>query len=49
MEYILITWPESQVLMEKKGFKEHSSLADCEVFGSSAYFVEKEWLSSLKS
>ena len=46
-EYVLIEWPESQELMECDGFRDHSSLADCETFGSSAYFVEKEWLDSL--
>ena len=45
-DYVLISWPESQELMEMKGFEEHSSLADCEQFGPCAYFVEKEWLES---
>lgn len=44
MEYVLIKWPESQELMELEDFEEHSSLADCEMFGPCAYFVEKEWL-----
>lgn len=46
MEYILFQWPESQELMEVEGFEEHSNLADCEKFGSAAYFVEKEWLNN---
>lgn len=42
--YSLICWPESQSLMEEEGFEEHSSLADCEKFGSMAFFVENAWL-----
>ena len=42
--YSLICWPESQSLMEEEGFDEHSSLADCEKFGSMAFFVENAWL-----
>lgn len=44
MSYILIKWPESQDLMELKGFEENSSLADYEKFGPAAYFVDKDWL-----
>ena len=43
-EYVLVCWPESQELMEREGFDEHSSIADCENFDSGAYFVEKDWL-----
>ena len=46
--YVLITWPEIQEYMEYEGFREHSCLADDEYFfnsyGSSAYFVDVEWL-----
>lgn len=42
--YKLILWPNSQCLMELDGFEENSSLADCEKFGSSAYFVSINWL-----
>lgn len=47
MNYVLIQWPESQTLMELEDFEEHSSLADCEIFGPCAYFVEKEWLDEI--
>ena len=43
MKYILVEWPDVQYLMDKEGFKENSSLADGEKFGSSAYFVSEEW------
>ena len=33
--------------MELEGFEEHSSLADCDKFGPSAYFVEEEWLDEI--
>lgn len=47
--YKIIEWPEVQYLMDKPGFEEHSYLINDEKglddFGSSAYFVESEWLS----
>lgn len=47
--YTVVTWPEVQLLMDLEGFKEHSYLINDEQglndFGSSAYFVETEWLS----
>lgn len=48
-DYVLVSWPESQELMEMEGFDEHASLADCEQFGPCAYFVDKEWLESDQS
>ena len=48
MSYILITWPESQSLMELEGFEENTSLADCEKFGPAAYFVDKDWLEQIE-
>lgn len=46
--YTVVTWPEVQLLMDLEGFKEHSYLINDEQglsdFGSSAYFVETEWL-----
>ena len=46
--FIIITWPDTQILMEKKGFRTHSCLINSEPFlgtyGSSAYFVEQSWL-----
>lgn len=50
--YELITWPEIQDYMECEGFREHSCLADDEYFfdsyGSSAYFVDAEWLKEVR-
>ena len=47
-EFVIVEWPESQYLMDLPGFKENCCLANDEVFveeyGSSAYFVDKEWL-----
>ena len=47
-KYVIVTWPESQDLMEKPGFRENSYLVNddkgIEDFGSSAYFVDEEWL-----
>lgn len=46
--YKVITYPEVQFLMEKEGFREHSYLINdtkgLDEFGSSAYFVDTEWL-----
>lgn len=44
IKYILIQWSDSQYLMTIEGFKEHSSLADADYAGSSAYFVKEDWL-----
>lgn len=47
-EYVVVTWPDVQNLMEIKGFDEASFLINDEKgldkFGSSAYFVNKKWL-----
>lgn len=49
--YTVITWPDIQELMVEEGFREHSYLVNDEQgiidFGSSAYFVDIEWLKSL--
>ena len=46
--YTVVTWPEVQLLLDLEGFKEHSYLINddrgLDDFGSSAYFVETEWL-----
>lgn len=46
--YTVVTWPDSQELMDKEGFNAHCYLINddkgMEEFGSSAYFVNKEWL-----
>jgi hypothetical protein len=45
--YIVVTWPDIQTIMEMPGFDTHSYLINDEKgyseFGSSAYFVEKQW------
>lgn len=49
--YVVICWPEIQYLFSEKGFEENSYLINDEKgfedFGSSAYFVNKEWLDNL--
>ena len=46
-KYVVVRWPESQELMEEKGFESHSYLINddqgLEDFGSQAYFVEEDW------
>ena len=46
--YEIIQWPEIQALMEKEGFQDNAYLINDEQglseYGSSAYFVNKEWL-----
>ena len=43
--YVLVQWPETQVLMDYDWFDEEASLADCDKFGSSAYFIpQSRWL-----
>ena len=48
MSYIVITWPEIQELMDKPGFSDNSYLINddkgIDDFGSSAYFVDEDWL-----
>lgn len=48
MSYIVITWPEIQELMGKPGFRDNSYLINDDKgikdFGSSAYFVDNNWL-----
>lgn len=44
----IVTFPDVQALMELEGFEENSSLINDEPllseYGSSAYFVRKNWL-----
>jgi hypothetical protein len=51
-KYVVVTWPNSQELMDKEGFAENSYLVNdeqgLEDFGSSAYFVDEEWLDSVE-
>lgn len=46
-EFIAVTWPSCQELMELDGFRENSYLINDEKglddFGSSAYFINKKW------
>lgn len=49
----IVCWPESQALFEMEGFEENAYLVNDDKgmleFGSSAYFVRKEWLDSIMS
>lgn len=51
MTYEVVTWPDVQELMGLYGFSSHSYLINDERgindFGSSAYFVESDWLEKL--
>lgn len=53
MSYIVIQWPEIQKLMDKEGFRENSFLVNdplgLDEFGSSAYFVNEEWLNTVNN
>lgn len=50
--YTVVCWPESQSLMDKEGFDKNSyPIIDeqgVEDFGSSAYFINTEWLNQLE-
>ena len=50
-DFVVIQWPEVQELMTKEGFYLNASLANdewsLEKYGSSAYFVNKKWLSKV--
>ena len=52
-KYVVITWPDIQYCMDEEGFDKHSYLINdeqgLEDFGSSAYFVDEEWLNHLKT
>lgn len=49
--YVVVTWPDSQDLMGIEGFRDNAYLINDENgirdFGSSAYFVDEDWLNSL--
>lgn len=51
MKYVIVCWPDSQILMQKSGFFDHCSLINSErgidEYGSSAYLVDKEWYQDL--
>ena len=43
--YVLVQWPETQVLMDYDWFDKEASLADFDKFGSSAYFIpQTRWI-----
>lgn len=48
---IIIQWPESQEIMNKKGMENHCALINDDIgltmFGSSAYVVDDEWFSHI--
>lgn len=50
--YEVVTWPEIQYLFDLPGFEENSYLINdekgLEDFGSSAYFVNIDWLKNAK-
>lgn len=49
--YIVVTWPDSQHLMDNLDFVDHCFLINdnlgIQKFGSSAYFCEVDWLKSI--
>lgn len=46
--YVVVQWPDVQLLMDKPGFHENAYLVNddkgLEDFGSSAYFVDADWV-----
>lgn len=43
--FVLVQWPETQVLMDYDWFDAEASLADFYKFGNSAYFIpQQRWL-----
>ena len=51
MSKIVVTWPDSQYLMNFSDYREHSKLINgergLEEYGSCAYLVDEEWWDSL--
>lgn len=51
--YSIITFPDIQEYMELEGFDENAFLINdskgLELFGSSAYFVNEEWINKINS
>lgn len=52
MGYVVVCWPESQMLMENEGFFENCTLINTErgleAYGSSAYLVDEDWYNQLQ-
>ena len=50
MSKVVVTWPDSQMLSEKKGFLENCELINSdkgiEIYGSSAYLVDEDWFNN---
>ena len=48
--FTVVTWPESQALMDLEGFREHCHLINdhegLSQFGPQAYFCELAWLNN---
>lgn len=53
MEKTVVTWPESQNLVEKKGFTKYCVLINSprgiELYGSCAYLVDTNWLEDVRN
>ena len=53
MKYIIVVWPESQMLMEQDWFQDECHLINddkgIERYGSSAYFVPEDRIKSLET
>lgn len=53
MKKVVVCWPESQMLMTKKGFYEHCELINSEKgldkYGSSAYLVDEDWFNQIET
>lgn len=51
-DFVVIQWPEIQCLMDEPDFDINVSLANdewtIEKYGSSAYFVNKQWLNKIQ-
>ena len=49
----IVTWPDSQDLMDKVGFRKNSALINSpsglDKYGGSAYIVNPEWLDKVRS
>jgi hypothetical protein len=46
-DYVLVQWPKSQIFMDFDWFDDEAILADCDKFGSAAYFIPKNRLDEL--
>ena len=48
--YVIVTWPESQELIDKEDFEKNACLINddtfLEIYGSQSYFVNESWLNN---